>query len=110
MCAALAFAAWAAPAYALTGTITASPNYVLAPAGGLAPTTVSWSTSDGSTTEVKLVADGAPAKLFAQGPSGSATAPWIQSGSTYGAPEKLFAQDRPRLHAGDSASASSGWL
>jgi hypothetical protein len=79
----LALAVWARPAYALSGTITANPGYVLAPAGGLASTTISWSTSDGSGAQVRVSPDGSPEKLFASGPSGSQGASWIQAGSSY---------------------------
>jgi hypothetical protein len=71
----------ASPA-ASTATITASPNPVPA---GQAPgtTTVTWNTGDGSGGQVYVSKNGEPDALFADGPTGSAPAPWIEAGKTY---------------------------
>lgn len=70
----------------MTGTqaasLTASPNPV--PAGtGSGTTTISWGSGDGSECQVYVSEDGGPEKLFAQAPSGSVAAPWIQARRTY---------------------------
>jgi glucose/arabinose dehydrogenase len=62
--------------------ITATPNPVLG--GGRGGTTILWDTQDGTTGQVWVRQGGNPAEaLFAQGPSGSQTAPWVGSGSTF---------------------------
>ena len=63
-------------------SIQAIPNPV--PAGRDAgTTTITWTTGDGSDSQVYVTQDGGAEKLFAGGPGGSAEAPWIQTGSTY---------------------------
>lgn len=59
-------------------TLTASPNPT--PNGS---TTITWYTGTGTTGQVYFSVNGGPDTLFAQGPSGSATANWIQAGNTY---------------------------
>jgi len=60
--------------------IAATPNPVPATS---ALTTVSWSTGGDSFGFVYLSVDGNPEALFAQGPAGSAEAPWISPGAAY---------------------------
>jgi hypothetical protein len=67
---------------ASAATISASPNPVSI-GEGPGTTTVSWNTGDGSAGEVFVLEDGAPEKMFAMGPAGSASAPWIQAGKTF---------------------------
>ena len=72
----------ASPA-AAAATITASPNPVTI-GEGPGPTTITWNTGDSTTTgQVYVSEDGAPETLFAEGPTGSAPAPWIQAGKTF---------------------------
>ena len=71
----------ASPA-ASAATITASPNPVSI-GEGPGTTTITWNTGDGTTGQVYVSEDGAPERIFAQGPSGSAPAPWIQAGKTF---------------------------
>lgn len=63
-------------------TITASPNPVSV-GDGTGTTTITWNTGDGSAGQVFVSQNGAPDRVFASGPSGSAAAPWIQAGITY---------------------------
>jgi len=63
-------------------TIAASPNPV--PAGeGLGTTTITWNTGDGKEGQVFVSTDGGAEASFGGAPSGSAAAPWIQTGKTY---------------------------
>lgn len=63
-------------------TLIAAPNPV--PAGfGLSSTTISWDSGDGSVGQVWVSVDGGTERLFAQGPTGSAEAPWIRRGHAY---------------------------
>jgi hypothetical protein len=71
----------ATPAASLP-TISASPNPVSI-GEGPGTTTVSWNTGDGSDGQVFVSEDGAPEKMFAIGPAGSAPAQWIQAGKTF---------------------------
>lgn len=62
-------------------TLTASPNPV--PAGpGLGRVTVHW-TSGRPTSAIYVSTNGGAEKLFAEGSQGTATAGWIQAGTTY---------------------------
>lgn len=69
-------------------SLSASPNPVICLTSGT--TSVDWDTGDGTTGQVWVSVDNGGEELFTQGPSGSATAPWISPGHTY-----LF-----RLYAG----------
>jgi hypothetical protein len=71
----------ASPA-ASAATITASPNPVSV-GEGPGTTTVTWNTGDGSAGQVFVSEGGAPDRMFASGPTGSASAPWIQAGTTF---------------------------
>ena len=71
----------ASPA-AAAATITASPNPVTT-GEGPGTTTITWNTGDSTTGQVYVSEDGGPEKLFAEGPTGSAPAPWIQAGKTF---------------------------
>jgi hypothetical protein len=63
-------------------TIAAEPNPV--PAGNdLGSTTINWRTGDGTSGQVYVAEDGGAENLFASGPEGSESAPWIRAGSTY---------------------------
>jgi hypothetical protein len=63
-------------------TITASPNPV-ATSEGPGTTTITWNTGDGTTGQIYVSEDGGPETLFTAGPTGSAPAPWIQTGKTF---------------------------
>ena len=71
----------ASPA-AASATITASPNPVTTGAGP-GTTTITWNTGDGAEGQVYVSEDGGPERLFADGSTGSAPAPWIQAGKTF---------------------------
>jgi len=76
-----------------TDTIVADPNPV--PTGsGLGRTRISWATLAGGDAEVCVSQNGRPEQLFASGPSGSAEASWIVSGSSY--EFRLYARGQPR--------------
>ena len=68
----------AAPA----ATITASPNPVTT-GEGPGTTTITWNTADGTAGQVYVSEDGGPETLFVAGATGSAPAPWIQTGKTF---------------------------
>lgn len=63
-----------------SGTISASPNPCIFPAGAsLCTTTVTWQTQNASAADVTVLEQpGGAENLFAGGVSGSSTAPWIQ--------------------------------
>jgi hypothetical protein len=63
-------------------TIAASPNPVTTGEGS-GTTTITWNTPDGTTGQVYVSEDGKPETLFTEGPTGSASAPWIQVGKTF---------------------------
>jgi hypothetical protein len=65
-----------------TPMITASPNPVTV-ANGVAPTTITWSTGDGSPGQVYVAIDGQAEALFAGGSEGSHEAAWIRPGSVF---------------------------
>ncbi len=66
------------------GSISANPTTIVIPNGSLGSSTISWSASNVSSTWVTLVANGGAEQVFASGgTTGSATAPWIQAGSSY---------------------------
>ena len=72
----------ASPA-AAAATITASPNPVTT-GEGPGTTTITWNTGDSTTTcQVYVSEDGGPERLFVDGSTGSAPAPWIQAGKTF---------------------------
>lgn len=62
-------------------SLTASANPVVT--AGTGSTTINWNSGDGSTDQVYVAADGGAETLFVQGPTGSASAPWINAGHTY---------------------------
>jgi len=68
----------AAPA----ATIKASPNPVTT-GEGPGTTTITWNTGEGTTGQVYVSEDGAPERLFAEGPTGSTPVAWIQAGKTF---------------------------
>lgn len=96
-----------------TGNLEATPNPVLM-TGSIGSTTVSWDTGDGSVGQIFVSEDGAPERLFAEGPEGTHLVPWIRRGSRYSF--RLYeGKERARmLHvltvAGDAApnEASAG--
>jgi len=66
----------------LRASIDASPNPV-PPGEGSGKTTIRWNNGWEEGTEVYVSVDGEAERLFARGGSGSADAPWIQSGPIY---------------------------
>jgi hypothetical protein len=77
-----ATASAASPA-ASSATITASPNPVTT-GEGPGTTTITWNTGDSATTgQVYVSEDGRPERLWAEAPTGSGSAPWIQVGKTF---------------------------
>ncbi len=76
------------------GEITASPQSLALPAGGLGTTTVHWETKGAPTGQVWVSMDGGHETLFGQDRIGTCSAPWIQAGHKY-----IF-----RLYAGESHS------
>ena len=66
---------------AMRPSLAASPNSV--PAGaGLGTTGIIWNTGSG-VGQVWVSMNGAPERLFSQGPAGSQSAPWTVSGNSY---------------------------
>ena len=63
-------------------TISASPNPIQ-PGTKLETTTISWNAEGYDSAEVFVSDNGTPEKLFASGPSGTKTAPWIAVGFRY---------------------------
>ena len=65
-------------------TIAASPNPVTTGEGSRVPSTITWNTSDGC-YRPGLCLGGWQTRetLFTEGPTGSASAPWIQAGKTF---------------------------
>jgi hypothetical protein len=78
--------------------VSANPNPVIAPRdSGLATTTISWSTGNGSWGQVFLSHNNGPEQLYVQGAEGTADAPWIGEGQYE---FRLYAgQERQRLLA-----------
>jgi hypothetical protein len=76
-------AAWGACLPSTSATISASPERVEVVRGTLGYTTISWHTTGASDARVYVNMDGGPAQLFAQSPSGSQGASWIQAGHVY---------------------------
>jgi len=66
-----------------TGTISASPQTVSVPTGGIGTTQICWDVNDVSTGEVWVSMDGAAESLFARDPNGCQDAPWIQVNHSY---------------------------
>jgi hypothetical protein len=62
--------------------ITASPNPVQTQ-DGVGPTTINWSTGDGSPGQVYVSIDGQPDTLFAGGSQGTQDAGWIRAGGVF---------------------------
>ena len=74
-------------------TITASPNPV--PSNpDVRGTTIAWTTADGSDGTVRVSMNGGPEQLFAEGPSGSTAADWIDATGVF--EFRLYASDDPR--------------
>lgn len=65
-----------------SSTLTASPNPVSV-AGAMGSTTITWNAPGRQNAAVYVATDGGAETLFAQGPSGSSPAPWVQVGPTY---------------------------
>jgi hypothetical protein len=62
--------------------IAATP-VIFVPTSSLGKTVVSWNTFNNEPGEIYVSQDDAPEELFAQGPTGSAIAPWISAGKSY---------------------------
>jgi len=101
---ALLSAAWHLPGSA---RLSADPNPV--PAGPeLGSTMISWQGPAGAFAQVYVSVDGEPEQLLAQGPSGSAEAPWIATDREY--EFRLYAgtDHRSRLSTVRVSRASAG--
>ena len=67
---------------AATGSISASPQYVLIP-GSVGSTTISWSTSGCGNAQVYVSVDNDHDKLMSQATSGSTNVGWIEPGKSF---------------------------
>lgn len=76
-------AEWGVCAPSPAATISASPERVEVARGSLGYTTISWHTTGAADARVYVSMDGRPAQLFAQSPSGSQGASWIQAAHVY---------------------------
>lgn len=71
------------PLHAATGSLTASPTAVVAPAGTTGTTNLTWTTSGTPNAEVWVSLNDLPDRLMSRGASGSGGATWIVPGSDY---------------------------
>jgi len=73
----------ASPSATSSASIVANPNPVSA-GKSFGKTTITWNTGDGTVGQVYVSEGGAPEKLFAdERPQGSQDAPWIGAGTPY---------------------------
>ena len=63
--------------------ITATNQVVIVEGNELGSTEIEWFTSEYTTAQVLVSAEGGPEKLFAQGRQGVKQAPWIRAGRAY---------------------------